>query len=207
MPRIAEMLLNAAMVIERSAHLGAGPYERTDQRNGYANGLKERVFHSSLGQLNLRLPQTRECEQPYRPSLLERGSRVDRALKAAIAEMYLQGVSTRRVTTVMEKLCGLEVSSTQVSRLTAELDETFEQWRTRQLAAGHGMPNFDPRPHALLLREAGAYDTGQHGECQGQQPADPAAGCQQQHEICHRHNDQHQDQQYQDIDSRRFPHI
>ncbi len=133
LPKIAEMLLNAAMIIERSAHLGAGPYERTEQRNGYANGLKERVFHSSLGQLNLRLPQTRDCEQPYRPSLLERGSRVDRALKAAIAEMYLQGVSTRRVTRVMEKLCGLEVSSTQVSRLTAELDETFEQWRTRKL--------------------------------------------------------------------------
>jgi transposase-like protein len=58
---------------------------------------------------------------------------VDRALKVAIAEMYLQGVSTRRVTKVMEKLCGLEVTSTQVSRLTAELDETFEQWRQRPL--------------------------------------------------------------------------
>ena len=65
--------------------------------------------------------------------MLESGSRVDRALKTAIAEMYLQGVSTRRVTKVMEQLCGLEVSSTQVSRLTAELDETFTQWRERSL--------------------------------------------------------------------------
>jgi transposase-like protein len=65
--------------------------------------------------------------------MLESGSRVDRALKSAIAEMYLQGVSTRRVTKVMEQLCGLEVSSTQVSRLTAELDETFILWRERPL--------------------------------------------------------------------------
>jgi len=133
LPRIAEMLLNAAMIIERSAHLGAGPFERSDERTGYANGLKDRTFHSSLGALNLRVPQTRACEEPYKPSMLESGSRVDRALKAAVAEMYLQGVSTRRVTKVMEQLCGLEVSSTQVSRLTAELDETFTQWRERPL--------------------------------------------------------------------------
>ena len=61
--------------------------------------------------------------------MLESGSRVDKALKVAIAEMYLQGVSTRRVSEVMEQLCGLEVSLTQVSHLTAELDETFAQWR------------------------------------------------------------------------------
>jgi len=79
------------------------------------------------------VPQTRESDEPYRPSMLESGSRSDRALKVAIAEMYLQGVSTRRVTKVMEKLCGLEVSSTQVSRLTAELDETFDLWRERPL--------------------------------------------------------------------------
>ena len=133
LPRIAEMLLNAAMIIERSAHLGAKPFERSEERTGYANGLKDRTFHSSLGSLSLRVPQTRGCEEPYKPSMLESGSRVDRALKAAVAEMYLQGVSTRRVTKVMEQLCGLEVSSTQVSRLTAELDETFAKWRERPL--------------------------------------------------------------------------
>jgi putative transposase len=133
LPRIAELLLNAAMILERSVHLGAKPFERSEERTGYANGLKDRSFHSSLGALSLRVPQTRGCEEPYKPSMLESGSRVDRALKAAIAEMYLQGVSTRRVTKVMERLCGLEVSSTQVSRLTAELDETFEKWRGRPL--------------------------------------------------------------------------
>jgi putative transposase len=133
LPRIAELLLNAAMILERSAHIGARPFERSDERTGYANGMKGRTFHSSLGPLSLRVPQTRGCEEPYKPSMLESGSRVDRALKVAVAEMYLQGVSTRRVTKVMEQLCGLEVSSTQVSRLTAQLDETFTQWRERPL--------------------------------------------------------------------------
>jgi len=133
LPRIAELLLNAAMIIERSVHIGAKPFERSEERTGYANGMKERTFHSSVGALSLRVPQTRGCEEPYKPSMLESGSRVDRALKTAIAEMYLQGVSTRRVTKIMEQLCGLEVSSTQVSRLTAELDETFTQWRERPL--------------------------------------------------------------------------
>jgi len=132
LPRIIEMLINAAMLIERQSHLGAGPYERSENRSGYANGLKERSFQSASGPLSLRVPQTRDCE-PYKPSMLETGSRVERSLKAAIAEMYLQGVSTRRVTKVMEKMCGLSVSSAQVSQLTAELDETFELWRNRPL--------------------------------------------------------------------------
>lgn len=133
LPQIAEVLMNTAMLIERSVHLRADLYERSEGRNGYANGLKDRSFQSSVGPLALRVPQTRESDEPYRPSMLESGSRSDRALKVAIAEMYLQGVSTRRVTKVMEKMCGLSVSSTQVSKLTAELDETFELWRNRSL--------------------------------------------------------------------------
>jgi putative transposase len=131
--RSLKMLLNAAIILERSAHLRADPYERSERRNGYGNALKDRSFHSTGGSLALRVPQTRECDEPFQPSMLESGSRVDRALKVAIAEMYIQGVSTRRVTKVLEKLCGLEVTSTQVSRLTAQLDETFKQWRERPL--------------------------------------------------------------------------
>jgi putative transposase len=127
------MLMNTAMLIERSAHLRAGLYERSEERNGDANGLKDRSFQSSVGPLALRVPQTRESDEPDRPSMLETGSRSDRSLKVAIAEMYLQGVSTRPVTKVMEQMCGLSVRSTQVSRLTAELDETFELWRKRPL--------------------------------------------------------------------------
>lgn len=133
LPRIAEILMNAAMLVERTKHLGAGPYERVEARNGHANGFKPRTFHTSMGGLELAAPQVRGSDTPFRTSLLEKGSRSDRALKAAIASMYLQGVSTRRVTTVMGELCGFEVSSTQVSNLTAELDAEFAKWRDRPL--------------------------------------------------------------------------
>jgi hypothetical protein len=105
LPRVAEMLLNAAMILERTAHIGAAPHQRSQDRNGYANGFKPRTYHSAIGKLDLRIPQTRDSDEPFRPSLLESGSRTDKALKAAIAEIYLGGTSTRKVSAVMEKLC------------------------------------------------------------------------------------------------------
>ena len=132
-PLIAEMLANAAMILERTHHLKAGAYERCEARDGQSNGFKPKGLQTSFGKLALNVPQVRGSSEPFQSSLFEKGSRTDRALKVAIAEMYLQGVSTRRVTTVMEKLCGMEVTSCQVSRLTAELDVQFEQWRTRPL--------------------------------------------------------------------------
>lgn len=132
-PLIAEMLANAAMILERAHHLKVGAYERGEARNGQANGFKPRGLQTSFGKLDLNVPQVRDSSGPFHSSLFEQGSRTDRSLKVAIAEMYLQGVSTRRVTTVMEKLCGMEVTSCQVSRLTSELDVQFELWRTRQL--------------------------------------------------------------------------
>lgn len=133
LPRIAELIINAAMIIERTAHLQAEPHQRAEQRNGHANGFKPRSLATSLGKLGLQIPQVRDSSSPFKTALLESGSRVDRALKAAIAEMYLQGVSTRRVTKVVEELCGTQISSTQVSRLSSQLDEEFEMWRNRPL--------------------------------------------------------------------------
>lgn len=130
---IAQLLMNAAMLIEREAHIGAGPYERGVERDGYANGFKPRTFQTAIGALQLAVPQVRASREPFRTSLLEKGSRCDRALKSAIATLYVQGVSTRRVTKVMEDLCGFEVSSGQVSNLNKQLDEEFIKWRSRQL--------------------------------------------------------------------------
>ena len=96
-------------------------------------GFKPRTFQTAVGKLHLKVPQVRESDAPFRTSLLEQGSRSDRALKSAIATMYVEGVSTRRVSKVMEKLCGFLVSSTQVSKLTAELDIEFKKWRERPL--------------------------------------------------------------------------
>ena len=124
--------INEAMKIERAAVLGAEPYERIAERTGYANGFKPRTLSTRLGQLELEVPQVRGGVDFY-PSALDRGVRSERALKLAIAEMYVQGVSTRKVTQVLEQLCGLEISSTQVSRCAALLDEELEQWRQRPL--------------------------------------------------------------------------
>lgn len=126
------LLLNEAMRIERSQALEAAPYERTERRKGYANGFKPKTVETRLGALALEVPQVRG-EIEFYPSALERGVRSERALKCAIAEMYVQGVSTRKVTEVMRELCGLEVSSTQVSRATRRLDEELNQWRERPL--------------------------------------------------------------------------
>ena len=94
------------------------PYERTDSRKGYANGYKPKTVDTRMGRMCVDVPQVRGDVDFY-PSALERGSRSERALKLAIAEMYVKGISTRRVTDVLEKMCGLSVSSTQVSRVAA----------------------------------------------------------------------------------------
>lgn len=130
--RLLQLLLNEAMRLERSAALGAAPYERTEERKGYANGYKPKTLATRLGALELQVPQVRG-EVEFYPSALERGVRSERALKLALAEMYVQGVSTRKVTQVLEQLCGLEVSSTQVSRCASLLDEELQRWRQRPL--------------------------------------------------------------------------
>lgn len=126
------ILLNEAMKIERDQTLGAGLYERTNNRQGYANGYKPKTIDTRMGKLMVNVPQVRGGVQFY-PSALEKGCRSERALKLAMAEMYVQGVSTRRVTDVLEKMCGLSVSSTQVSRVAQILDEELEKWRNRPL--------------------------------------------------------------------------
>lgn len=125
------VLLNTAMVAERSDYLGARPYERSDSRRSYANGFKDKTIKTRLGSLPLKVPQTRDCE--FYPQSLEKGLRSERALLLSIAEMYVQGVSTRRVKKIVEELCGMDVSSTQVSRAAAELDELLAAWRERDL--------------------------------------------------------------------------
>jgi len=126
-------LINEAMRIERSRHLGAGPWERAEDRQGHANGYKAKTVRSRLGELTLAVPQVRDGS--FYPSALERGIRSERALKLALAEMYIQGVSTRKVAKITEELCGFEVSSSEVSRCTRLLDEDLTAWRRRALGA------------------------------------------------------------------------
>jgi len=132
MAQAMEILLNEIMILERSAALNANPYERSSHRKGYANGFKPKTVNTRVGELHLQIPQTRDVE--FYPSVLERGERSERALKLAVAEMYVQGVSTRKVTQITKELCGLDVTSTQVSRASKLLDEELEAWRNRPLS-------------------------------------------------------------------------
>jgi len=131
MAEAVSLLVNEAMHVERNRHLQAKPYERTDERRGYANGYKNKTLKSRLGKLDLLVPQVRDGD--FYPSVLEKGIRSERALKLAVAEMYVQGVSTRRVKEITEVLCGFEVSSTEVSRASKEMDQELEKWRQRPL--------------------------------------------------------------------------
>jgi len=132
LPDAFRLLLNAAMLLERQKFIGAAPYERTAERQAHANGFKDKTLQTRIGAIPVAVPQVREGG--FYPQSLEKGIRSERALKLALAEMYVQGVSTRKVAAITEQLCGFEVSSAQVSRAAAELDTVLAAWRTRPLA-------------------------------------------------------------------------
>jgi putative transposase len=131
LPELIRIVINAAMQGERQQYLGAAPYQHSPDRTGHANGFKPKTVKTRLGDIRFDIPQVREGG--FYPQALEKGLRSERALNLALAEMYVQGVSTRKVTAIVEQLCGSGVSSTLVSRAAALLDETLEAWRNRPL--------------------------------------------------------------------------
>ena len=130
-PELMRVLINNAMQVERSKYLQADQYERTEERKGHANGYKPKTLRTRIGEITFAVPQVREGG--FYPSALEKGLRSERALVATLAEMYVQGVSTRKVKAITEELCGIEISTMQVSRATAQLDEVLQEWRERPL--------------------------------------------------------------------------
>jgi transposase-like protein len=131
LPELIRIIINTAMQAERQQYLNAAPYERTEERRGYANGFKPKTVTTRMGKIAFAVPQVRDGS--FYPHALEKGLRSERALTLALAEMYVQGVSTRKVAAITEQLCGVELSSMQVSRAAAQLDEVLERWRTRPL--------------------------------------------------------------------------
>ena len=115
-PELVRVIINSVMQTERSNYLQANAYERTEERKGHANGYKPKTVRTKLGDITFAIPQVREGG--FYPSALEKGMRSERALVIALAEMYVQGVSTRRVKAITEELCGVEISAMQVSRAT-----------------------------------------------------------------------------------------
>jgi putative transposase len=124
-------LVQRLLELEVENHLRAKKYERKPERRGHRNGYKQRRLKTRIGVLDLKLPQVRGGH--FQTQLFGRYQRQEAALMTTIAEMYYQGVSTRRVATIMEELGGFQVSSATVSRVAQELDEQLEQFRSRRL--------------------------------------------------------------------------
>lgn len=131
LPELIRIVVNAAMQAERQQHLKAAPYQRTPERESYANGYKPKTVQTRVGNITFSVPQVRDGD--FYPEALEKGLRSERALTLALAEMYVQGVSTRKVKAITEQLCGVSVSSTQVSNAASLLDGELEKWRERPL--------------------------------------------------------------------------
>ncbi len=122
---------------EMTTHLGAASYERTESRSGQRNGYKPRQLQTRVGTLTLMVPQDRAGT--FSTQLFARYQRTEKALVLSLMEMYLQGVSTRKVRAITEALCGTVFSKSQVSRLASTLDGDLARWRSRSLA-DHGYP-------------------------------------------------------------------
>ena len=131
LPDLVRVLVNQAMQIERENYLHAKPYERSEDRQGHANGYKPKTVKTRVGEVTLDIPQVREGG--FYPNSLEKGIRSERALLLTLAEMYVKGVSTRKVAAITERLCGTQISASQVSRAAQTLDEELESWRNRPL--------------------------------------------------------------------------
>lgn len=125
------LVLNEYMEKERNDYLHADAYERTDERRDYRNGYYERELTMSIGKIKLKVPRTRNGE--FSPSVFEKYARCDQALVLSMLEMVINGVSTRKVTHIVEQLCGESMSKSFVSSLTQKLDPIINEWAKRPL--------------------------------------------------------------------------
>jgi putative transposase len=128
---IVERVLQELLEAEMTQHIGAAPHQRTNARKGHRNGYKPRTLRTRVGTLNLLVPQDREGT--FSTRLFCRYQRNEKALVLALMEMYVEGVSTRKVKEVTEELCGISFSKSLISSLAGSLDSELEAWRKRRL--------------------------------------------------------------------------
>jgi putative transposase len=129
--QVVKQAVQELLEAEMTTFLGAERHQRTSNRRSYRSGHRRRSLKTRVGRLWVDLPCERSGE--FKTSLFRNYQRSERAFVLALQEMYLQGVSTRRVQQITERLCSLPISASEVSRLTAELDQTLEAWRRRRL--------------------------------------------------------------------------
>jgi len=141
-PLIRE-ILQEVLETEMDEALGAEKGERTASRRGYRSGYYGRTLVTRVGKLELRVPQDRQGH--FRTEVFERYQRSEKALVGAMTEMYVQGVSTRKVKAITEELCGHEVSASTISRLNVKLDEELERFAKRRLSEAYPYLILDAR--------------------------------------------------------------
>ena len=130
--KILTTVFNQLMENQRTEYIQANAYERSECRQSQRNGYYEREFTTRVGTLDLKVPRTRDGE--FSPTVFERYQRNEQALLASMLEMYVSGVSTRKVSKIVEELCGKSVSKSFVSSLTEELDPMVNEWQNRSLS-------------------------------------------------------------------------
>lgn len=148
MREVVQQVLEAEM----DEALGAQKSERTGERVGYRSGYYNRGLITRVGKLELRVPQDRQGR--FRTEVFERYQRSEKALVGALAEMYVQGVSTRKVKAITEELCGHEFSASTISRVNQTLDEELEKFAQRKLEEAYPYLILDARYEKV--REDGA---------------------------------------------------
>ena len=129
--KLLQESLNSILLAESTEQLHANPYERTEARTDSRNGTRERDLNTRIGQITLKVPRHRE--QPFKTMIFENYSRSEAALVACMVEMVVNGVSTRKVSQVVEALCGTSYSKSSVSELCKELDKSVKEFRERPL--------------------------------------------------------------------------
>jgi transposase-like protein len=140
---LIQSVVQQVLEAEMDEALGAGKSERTEGRLGYRSGYYGRTLVTRVGKLELRVPQDRQGR--FRTEVFERYQRSEKALVGALTEMYVQGVSTRKVKAVTEELCGHEVSSSTVSRMNQSLDKELEKFAGRRLEEAYPYLILDAR--------------------------------------------------------------
>jgi transposase-like protein len=140
---LVQRTVQQVLEAEMTGFPGAETYRRNDVRRGWRNGYKPRTLKTRVGGLEPMVPKDRDGE--FQTELFERYQRSEKAFVAALLQMYVEGVSTRKVTEITEALCGLEISKSQVSGLTAKLDAEIQEWRMRLLTEEYPYLIFDAR--------------------------------------------------------------
>lgn len=155
MKKLLTWFLNMVMQLEAIQQSGAEPYERNDERTGYRNGYKKRSLKTRVGEISLNKPQFRE--KAFNSRIFDKYSRVERALINAIAESYLQGVSTRRIQEIVAHLGLDQLSPSSVSRISKELDEKVDEFLKRPI--DHPIPYIYVDASYFKVRDSGKYVT------------------------------------------------